>query len=399
MPAGADVAPSRSDKTCEICGEEIRKSGISCDGENCNIFLHTKCFESVAKLFFTERKNWKCKSCAVKCKSVPICSIPPTADVKILQHEVECLNREKELLINLNNELKCVNELLTEKLSSYAEKTRGLGQGQTSTGTVSYSADTKNQNNNIQQSAGIVVKANDNSTSSSDVLKVFQKNINPKDLQIRINGIKNIRNGIIIYCDDDKSLAKLKDYAIHKLGSKYNINNTRLYNPRILLKNIKTPEDSSDADIIENIRSVNNMQDLKNQDMKIITKLRFRNSTDLVVEVSPEVRRFFLARGYVYAGFGRCYVSDHIRVIRCSKCSAIGHLEKNCKLSVVCPHCSGDHRYNQCSSQVLKCTNCVKSNEKFKAKLDVNHSSNDASACSVLQQHIRSIRCKIDYGS
>nr|CAI5820388.1 unnamed protein product [Callosobruchus analis] len=141
------------------------------------------------------------------------------------------------------------------------------------------------------------------------------------------------------------------------------------------------------------------MQDLKNQDMKIITKLRFRNSTDLVVEVSPEVRRFFLARGYVYAGFGRCYVSDHIRVIRCSKCSAIGHLEKNCKLSVVCPHCSGDHRYSQCSSQVLKCTNCVKSNEKFKAKLDVNHSSNDASACSVLQQHIRSIRCKIDYGS
>nr|CAH7760935.1 unnamed protein product [Callosobruchus chinensis] len=376
MPAGADVAPSRSDKTCEICGEEIRKSGIACDGENCTVFLHTKCFESIAKLFFTERKNWKCKNCAVKCKSVPTSS---PADIKVLQHEVECLNREKELLINLNSELKSVNELLKEKLklsppnsessSSYAAKTRVLGQGQTSGSTVSYSSTTKNQNMNIKRSAGIIVKANDNSVSTSDVLNDIQKNINPKDLQLRLDGIKKIRNGIIIYCDDDKSLAKLKDHAAHKLGSKYNINNTRLYNPRLLIKDIKTSENSSDADIIENIRSVNNLQDLRDQEMKVVTKLRYPNHIDLVVEVSPELRRFFMAQGYIYAGFSRCNVSDHIRVIRCSKCSAIGHLEKNCKLSVVCPHCGGDHRYSQCSSQVLKCTNCEKNNEKFKTKI------------------------------
>nr|CAH7767044.1 unnamed protein product [Callosobruchus chinensis] len=323
MPAGADVAPSRSDKTCEICGEEIRKSGIACDGENCTVFLHTKCFESIAKLFFTERKNWKCKNCAVKCKSVPTSS---PVDIKVLQHEVECLNRENELLINLNSELKSVNELLKEKLklsppnsessSSCAAKTRVLGQGQTSGSTVSYSSTTKNQNMNIKRSAGIMVKANDNSVSTSDVLNDIQKNINPKDLQLRLDGIKKIRNGIIIYCDEDKSLAKLKDHAAHKLGSKYNINYTRLHNPPLLIKDIKTSENSSDADIIENIRSVNNLQDLRDQEIKVVTKLRYPNHIDLVVEVSPELRRFFMAQGYIYAGLSRCNVSDHIRVIR-----------------------------------------------------------------------------------
>ncbi|CAH1989551.1 unnamed protein product [Acanthoscelides obtectus] len=139
MPAGEDLALNRADKICEICGDEIRRSGgITCDAENCSISLHTKCFENIAKLFFTERKNWRCEVSTIKCQSTPN---TPATDVIVLHHEVECLNGEKELLVNLNSELKCNNELLKEKLSftssessSYAEKTRGPLINQANTG-------------------------------------------------------------------------------------------------------------------------------------------------------------------------------------------------------------------------------------------------------------------------
>ncbi|CAH2010777.1 unnamed protein product, partial [Acanthoscelides obtectus] len=235
-----------------------------------------------------------CKGCTTKCKSTPN---TPATDVIVLRHEVECLNREKELLVNLNSELKYNNELLKEKLSftssessSYAAKTRGPFLNQANTGTVSCSTAKKSQNKHILSSAGIIVKSNNNSISNTDVLNDIKNNINPKDLQLCLSGIKKIRNGVVICCDDDKALGKLKEHVSSKLGRKYEVSNTKLYNPRIMVKNIQIPENSSVADIIDNISSINDLQDLQNREIKFVTKLNYPNATHLVLEVSPELK-------------------------------------------------------------------------------------------------------------
>ncbi|CAH1965353.1 unnamed protein product [Acanthoscelides obtectus] len=113
-----------------------------------------------------------------------------------------------------------------------------------------------------------------------------------QDLQLCLSGMKKIRNGVVICCDDDKSLGKLKEHVSNKLGTKYEVSNTKLYNPRIMIKNIQIPENSSVADIIDNISSINDRQDLQNREMKFVTKLNYPNATHLVLEMSPEMLSF-----------------------------------------------------------------------------------------------------------
>ncbi|CAH2018665.1 unnamed protein product [Acanthoscelides obtectus] len=50
----------------------------------------------------------------------------------------------------------------------------------------------------------------------------------------------------------------------------------------------------------------------------------------LVLEVSPAIRKLLLAKGFVYVGWKRCSVVDHLNIMHCRKCCSFGHLEKNC---------------------------------------------------------------------
>ncbi|CAH1994269.1 unnamed protein product [Acanthoscelides obtectus] len=75
--------------------------------------MHSKCFETAAKLFVIERKSWKCRSCTTKLKP-PLAF--PVSDLAVVQLEVDHLKREIDLLSNLNGELKSNNDLLKEKI-------------------------------------------------------------------------------------------------------------------------------------------------------------------------------------------------------------------------------------------------------------------------------------------
>nr|CAI5859061.1 unnamed protein product [Callosobruchus analis] len=103
MAADTDIVPSYGDKNCEICCESSRKSCVRCEGDNCTVVLHVKCFETIAKVFFVEKRNWKCKNCTVKSKTTNETTL---SDVAVMSHEIQCLNREKQLLIALNDEMK-----------------------------------------------------------------------------------------------------------------------------------------------------------------------------------------------------------------------------------------------------------------------------------------------------
>jgi hypothetical protein len=82
-------------------------------------------------------------------------------------------------------------------------------------------------------------------------------------------------------------------------------------------------------------------------------------------------------------GWNRCYVVDAIDIKRCFNCSSFGHIAKDCRASgPVCPRCAGCHKINECSSNRVKCNNCLQLNEKFNANVNVNHCTWDKNCCT-----------------
>nr|CAI5861793.1 unnamed protein product [Callosobruchus analis] len=279
MAGDTDVPSSQCDKNCEICGDSIRKTCVKCEGDNCNVILHTKCFETIAKIFFAERKNWRCKNCASKHRST---TGSTSSDVLILRHEVDCLTREKLLLNELNVELKSNNQLLREKLfstqMSYAEKVKISPPGEIVRATTSYDNGKKVN----KPTTGVVVKANSSSVSNDDIIADLQKNVNPPGLKLCLNGIKKIKNGVIIKCEDKKSQGILEEHVKNKLGSKYAINQTRLFKPRLLINNIRFQENATPDEILADLRTRN---DIGDDEMKIVTTLKNGNTLSLVLEI------------------------------------------------------------------------------------------------------------------
>nr|CAH7731134.1 unnamed protein product [Callosobruchus chinensis] len=303
-------------------GTSMRARCVKCEGDNCNVVLHSKCFETIAKIFFAERKNWKCKNCACKHKSG---TLSTSGDIAILRHEIECLNREKQLLNELNDELKSNNNLLKEKLShtqiSYAAKTKMSLPEETARPTTSYSESVKKN----RTSAGVIIKTNCSSTTCDDIIADLQKNIKPAELKLCLNGVKKIKNGIIIHCEDKKSQETLEENAKTKLGSKYTVNQTRLWNPRLLIKNVHYKQGTTDDEIMDDLQSLNHIE---SNEMKLVTKLNYGNTTNLVLEVTPALRNKLTYQGYIYAGWGRCSVTDHLRLVKCYKCSGFVDFEE-----------------------------------------------------------------------
>lgn len=88
--------------------------------------------------------------------------------------------------------------------------------------------------------------------------------------------------------------------------------------------------------------------------------------------------------GKLFVGYDYCDVYDSVELRRCFKCSGFNHHSNRCtSQKYSCPRCSEEHPVKDCRSEVLKCINCIKFNEKNKElKLNVNHAAWD-SRCHV----------------
>nr|CAH7738523.1 unnamed protein product [Callosobruchus chinensis] len=117
---------------------------------------------------------------------------------------------------------------------------------------------------------------------------------------------------------------------------------------------------------VNNIVLLNDsVSELKSEgDIKFITKLNRLHGIDVVIEVAPYLHKWITQRGFLYVGWKKCYITDHIRVKRCFKCCGLGHLDKDCRAQVCCPKCSGDHKLKECKSDCIKCANCINYNNR-----------------------------------
>lgn len=309
--------------------------------------------------------------------------------------EIDYLQREKELLNKLVAEMDCSNNLLKSRVIELQEKVTKTLPDKGTSFLQTYSNVVKSNVNS--ESAVLLVKTKVNKAGiNCDVVNMLKKSVNLAETNVCVNGAKSIKNGAAIYCKDVENLNKLKEAISSKFGDKFNVDEAQKLQPRILVKNIQISEDLSSADLIENIKMLNNLNDISSSELKIVIVLKKFNKSDLVLEVSPAVRKTLITNGYVWIGWKKCAVTDHIHVIQCLKCFSFGHYAKNCKFEATCSKCSGNHDRENCNVDTFVCTNCKMHNAKYKTSYSVDHMANDKE-CMVYKNKVFNLKSKINY--
>nr|CAI5818720.1 unnamed protein product [Callosobruchus analis] len=205
----------------------------------------------------------------------------------------------------------------------------------------------------------------------------------------------------MIFCGSQKDVDILKNALKRKMGNKYHLEEPAKFNPRLLVKNATLDEELKDNDkIVSDILRRNKLEGADDKSLKVVTLLKFKNSKNahVVLEVSPQIRKNLIRRGFLYLGWKRCALEEHLNIMQYNKCCLFGHLEKNCRSDkTACLKCAGNHTVKNCSRDILKCINCTSYNSKFNTKLNSDHSASDR-ACFLYEDHIYKLKRRINYG-
>lgn len=396
-------------KICDICSNQIRSSGIKCS--YCCVIVHAKCFDIVSKLFIVNKENWRCKNCTI--------ADVDTEDIKlngnsrdeiitgfaVLKKENEGLLREIELLNQLVKELQNVNNLLQPKLEEIsATKTVSNSSKllpEKSDATSSYSSVLKNLvQSNENQSSDLFIKNRDPKTKGN-ILKDIKNKINPTKLNICVTKTIETASGLIIKCEDQESLNKLKENLQANFNEKFTVNESKNIKPRIIIHNVENEvAQLNDEELKQEIITRNKLGDTNSTIyLKIVKRLKSRYTSKIVIEVEKVTRDKIIKNKYLYLCWSKCPCEDHLLITRCYKCSQHGHVKQICKnSSVVCPNCASNHELRECRSEIKKCINCVNFNIKHKTDVDTCHSCLDVSKCSAYNYKVEILKSKI-YGN
>ncbi|CAH0561703.1 unnamed protein product [Brassicogethes aeneus] len=264
---------------------DFKLNTIKCSGVNCDITLHSKCFDNISKIIKIQKDAFYCKSCEDQNNYA---SPYLQGKMDILAKEVECLQREKELLSKYISEIEFSNNLLKSNYMQQNNQQKNVSKkgvnSLVSTSVHSYATAAKNVNT---QSAVLFVKCADEAISNKQIEKAVKSKINPSSLNINIVNTKLIKNGMLISCKDNDSLQKLKSNLDEQIGNVYSVTEAKKYNPRIIVYGTDD-EVVDDSKFISNLLKDNNL-DFTENDLKLITKISSKSLTNVVLEVIPSL--------------------------------------------------------------------------------------------------------------
>lgn len=379
---------------CRICSESLKDNGDTFECEGCCEYFHANCV-GVTKAALQAKA--KCKFLKVFCSG---CLFDPENNWKenintILRYIMKIdltTQKHEEKFAKLENDIKVISNY-TEKNSnqnSYSFADNNTLTIEDNTNKNTYAKVVKNAFKPV-----VVIKPKNNKQKSSDTINDITNKINPNE--IKACGIKKVKNGgVVVCCDTVNSTLKMKNIVETKIGNNYVVKLPEIRKPRLKILNIKV--DVNKDTFIDELKSRNEIIVEKTIEIKkIINKTKEnRKSYDVVIELDYKSYEDVLRNGFVYFGWNRYNVIDHIHIDRCFKCSGFMHIEKVCKNEMACSLCAGAHKRNECNEGELKCINCLKANEIFNLKYETNHHSY-SKQCKTLQRKIDTVRSKIQY--
>lgn len=342
--------------------------------------------------------------------------------INLKEVEIKCIQESNNLRFSCNNcsnnslmsELRDLKKILLSSLETLQEYNEILEKHTSQINVALKMANQEAKNTRVEARNSyadvvqktsreiIVVKPINEEQNSNTTQEEIREKIDPSKLGVRVENIRNIKNGgIIINCSNADSKNKLKNKVKEELGNKYKIEDPKLKNPKIKIKNTELKFISKEnGNIINDIIEQNELNEEMKTKLTIIKKYenkRSRNSGNIIMEVKSDVFKDIINRQKLNVGWRVCEIEEYHNIVQCYKCAGFNHFAKDCENSVTCFKCSGDHKTDACMNDHLKCINCVKVIEKLKINLDYNHAAFDK-ACACLTRNIEHSINRTNYG-
>ncbi|EFA13330.1 hypothetical protein TcasGA2_TC016169 [Tribolium castaneum] len=290
------------------------------------------------------------------------------------------------------------SQLMKDKIEDYQNVIEGLNRDTISSKnspSCSYSSALKKSKSNHSSADVLILKSSDQNKNSAQIEKDIKNMCNESDLKINVNGTKHIKSGLLINCENKKSLSKLKDLVSSKGNSSYTASVPGKFNPRLKIYNVPA-EDATQPGLVEDIISRNDLN-ASIEDIKVVAKIKNKKDYNIIIEVTPFLFKNIIERGSLYIGWHKSNIAECFNLIKCYKCCKYGHTKNKCTSQVaICPKCSGSHEMKDCETERLCCPNCTFSNSRFKLQLTTDHTANDLS-CHTYQHKLNLVKQKTNY--
>lgn len=362
---------------CQNCNKEInnKNKALQCEGF-CNKWFHIACCGIEEKIHkkINEINDkgvlWLCEMDRAIFKNM-VNNKFGSMNEKVVEGFNRKFNEIQNSLSDLRMEVKqTTNNQNLRNQSSYAEILKNEKQ-------VAKSS----------VSQGLIIKPKN--LQSSDTTRTAVKSlINPAKLKIPISNVKDIKNGgIIIKTINDKFNKILEEETKKAIGDNYKIYVTRTHKPNLIIKGLASGYD--EKNLKEELINLNAFLD-NSIEVKIVHKKQFKNRWTLLIETNGSTFNKMVNR-YVNIGWDSHYVKEYLNLRRCYKCQLYNHKIGECIKDVFCAKCSGNHATADCTSNLLKCINCVRNSRSV-----TNHSASDKT-CPIYIKEIRYLKDRISY--
>ncbi|CAH0552453.1 unnamed protein product [Brassicogethes aeneus] len=376
---------------CGICSGKVSRNQpvIFCDGF-CNCEFHGSCCDVPADILKFLRKvpglKWTCPNCTILAQKDNFVKIEEKFEVKLKQISDEMETTISEMKKDF---IKMAENKLNEVTCSIKE-------------VPSMSSNIKSFSAALKTKPSILIKPKNTLQKNFETRGEILHEINPIQNQLSISTVRNIsKGGVIIGCDNDMELCKLKEMANGKLSEKYDISDVKKLSPRIRL--VGMSEKLSEDVLLSYLTNQNKFIFNEISECKVIKIWPTKNNKNiyqavLQVDSTTYNKLMSVSKDKLLVGLNYCSVYDSVYVLRCFKCNGFNHLSKDCSnQNNSCPRCAQEHLLEECKATdtELKCINCTNLNNINKSlKLEVSHAVWD-SKCYVFNQKAKEYKSKI----
>jgi hypothetical protein len=239
----------------------------------------------------------------------------------------------------------------------------------------------------------VVIKPKEGAENDDNVFESLKKNVDPMGIELK--RVKKVSNGgVLVECNNENSLAKLKIEVNNKIGSDIEIKNLDKFSVRMKLLGMS--DDLQKTEIDEKLRKYN--PSLRDLEFKTVYKYENKKKNfykyNAIIESDIDTFKKLVALKTVTIGFDICVIVPDYDIMRCFKCCGYNHKSENCKSKLACWRCGGQHKYDECEKNgenyvyPEKCINCIKFCDISNETVNCDHRAWSKS-CTIHQRKIQ----------
>ena len=368
--------------------------------------------EAIGLIIYSQQQMLKQFKHAANNKQKEVVTQECNATIKLAEQLKESLESEEDP-ITKNDVLSIVSECLRKELAAFkppqqhASSSRSYANA-AAAGNNAFQKNNERESQTQQKSRpAIIIASSDVSKTSSDVMKDFRKHVSFRNAgfaPVKMHPVSKDKVRVEFESREHQETALQKVTAA---GNGLVAEKGRLRRPLMILKGISEEIPADEAIAI--IKSQNEgiaiaIDHGSDVTKKFVRKNRREGLYNLVIEVSPKVRKAIVDKGRVNIELQRIHAEDFSSFTQCFKCLQFGHIQSKCE-SVVkpCSHCGTvEHQIRECPHKddptKLSCYNCVVAQIKNGKTYPTNHTCTSTAECPIVRRMMQRVNAQPDYG-